>query len=373
MKKIIAISALLTSLLAIAGPKEDINKAEDLFKKGKNEEAIKILKESKNVKGEEAEYELINYELATKFSKTNEEAIEYLKKAAENPKSNSQAAVQANIYLVNSAKTNKERIKYLEMLNERFNKTDLDTLSNLAALYKVENETSKFNDIVKLIENTKRQDVIDNFNLLLGSTLLGTNKESDGISYLNKAANSKFVNIKSGVYLAYADYYAAKKDTKNVIKYLNGASIDKENYRLISDRFLKYLGDVKTAYSYAEKAYNNSPAVNEYLNYVFALSTITKDSKGEAKYASLLKKKGAKNITLAVLLHNNGIYEPAEKYAKLALKDKSKEADLVLSLIYGNTGKIDLAITHAKKAVANKVTGADNILKQLEAKKKQAK
>lgn len=47
MKKIIAISALLTSLLAIAGPKEDINKAEDLFKKGKNEEAIKILKNQK--------------------------------------------------------------------------------------------------------------------------------------------------------------------------------------------------------------------------------------------------------------------------------------------------------------------------------------
>lgn len=372
MKKIIAISALLTSLLAIAGPKADIQTANKLLAEKKVDQAVKVLKDSKNAKGEEEEYELINYALATKFAKTPEEAIEYLKKAAENPKSNSQAAVQANIYLLNSAKTNKERIKYLEMLNERFNKTDLDTLSNLAALYKVENETSKFNDIVKLIENTKRQDVIDNFNLLLGRALLGTNKESDGISYLNKAANSKFVNIKSGVYLAYADY-AAKKDTKNVIKYLNGASIDKENYRLISDRFLKYLGDVKTAYSYAEKAYNNSPAVNEYLNYVFVLSTITKDSKGEAKYANLLKKKGAKNITLAVLLHNNGINESAEKYAKLALKDKSKEADFLLSLIYGNTGKIDLAITHAKKAVANKVTGADNVLKQLEAIKKQAK
>lgn len=373
MKKIIAISALLTSLLAIAGPKADLQTANKLLAEKKVDQAVKVLKDSKNVKGEEAEYELINYELATKFAKSNEEAIEYLKKAAENPKSNSQAAVQANIYLANSAKTNKEKIKYLEMLNERFNKSDLDTLSVLAALYKVENETSKFNDIVKLIENTKRQDVIDNFNLLLGRALLGTNKESEGISYLNKAANSKFVNIKSGVYLAYADYYVVKKDAKNVIKYLNAASIDKENYRLISDRFLNVLGDVKTAYSYAEKAYNNSPAVNEYLQYVFVLSTITKDSKGEAKYANLLKKKGAKNITLAVLLHNNGINESAEKYAKLALKDKSKEADFLLSLIYGNTGKIDLAITHAKKAVANKVTGADNVLKQLEAIKKQAK
>lgn len=373
MKKIIAISALLTSLLAIAGPKEDINKAEDLFKKGKNEEAIKILKESKNVKGEEAEYELINYELATKFAKTPEEAIEYLKKAAENPKSNSQVAVQANMYLVNTAKTNKEKIKYLEMLISRPNQDTVDYIGYLASLYKVENETSKFNDIVKLIENTKRQDVIDNFNLYLGRDLLGTNKESEGISYLNKASNSKFVNIKSGVYLAYADYYLAKKDVKNATRYLNGASIDKENYRLISDRFLNVLGDVKTAYSYAEKAYNNSPAVNEYLNYVFVLSTITKDSKGEAKYVNLLKKKGTKNIGLANLLYVNGIYEPAEKYAKLALKDKSKEADFLLSLIYGNTGKIDLAITHAKKAVANKVTGADNILKQLEAIKKQAK
>lgn len=373
MKKIIAISALLTSLLAIAGPKADIQTANKLLAEKKVDQAIKVLKDSKNAKGEEAEYEYINYVLATKFAKSNEEAIEYLKKAAENPKSNSQVAVQANIYLANSAKTTKEKIKYLEILNERLNKKDLDTLSGLAALYKVENETSKFNDIVKLIENTKRQDVIDNFNLLLGRALLGTNKESDGMSYLNKAANSKFVNIKSGVYLAYADYYLAKKDVKNATRYLNGASIDKENYRLISDRFLNVLGDVKTAYSYAEKAYNNSPAVNEYLNYVFVLSTITKDSKGEAKYVNLLKKKGTKNIGLANLLYVNGIYEPAEKYAKLALKDKSKEADFLLSLIYGNTGKIDLAITHAKKAVANKVTGADNILKQLEAIKKQAK
>lgn len=371
MKKIIAISALLTSLLAIAGPKADLQTASKLLAEKKVDQAIKVLKDSKNTKGEEAEYEYINYVLAQN-AKTPEEAIAYLKKAAENPKSNSRVAVQANRYLLDSAKTNKEKIKYLEMLISRPDQDTVDYIGYLAALYKVENETSKFNDIVKLIENTKKQDKIDTFNLYLGRVLLGENKESEGISYLNKAANSKFVNIKSSVYLAYADYYLAKKDAKNVIKYLNAASIYNGNYSVISERFLKYLGDVKTAYSYAEKAYNTDGSA-PHLRDVFVLSTIAKDSKGEAKYVSLLKKKGAKNIVLADLLYNNGIYGPAEKYAKLALKDKAKEADRLLSLIYGNTGKIDLAITHAKKAVANKVTGADNILKQLEAIKKQAK
>ena len=33
MKKILAMSAMIASLVALAGPKEDINKANDLFKK----------------------------------------------------------------------------------------------------------------------------------------------------------------------------------------------------------------------------------------------------------------------------------------------------------------------------------------------------
>ena len=349
MKKIIAISALLTSLLAIAGPKADIQTANKLFAENKRDQAIKVLKDSKNVKGEEAEYEMINYVLAKEYSKSPEEAIEYLKKAVENPKSDSRAAIQANIDLIKIAKTNKEKIKYLEMLNKR--EGNFEALSNLAALYKVENETSKFNYIVKSIENTKNQDIIDNFNLLLGKYLLDLNKESDGLSYLNKAENSKFVNVKSKVYLAYAEYYVAKKDVKNATKYLNAASVDKRNYHLISYRFLNHLGDVKTAYSYAEKAHKDSPANIEYLKHVFVVSIVAKDSKGEERYASLLKKIGAKNITLANLLrssaiylnriYRNEIYGSAEKYAKLALKDKSK--------------------------------GADDLLKELEAIKKQAK
>ena len=57
MKKIIAISALLTSLLAIAGPKADIQTANKLLAEKKVDQAIKVLKDSKNAKGEEAEYE----------------------------------------------------------------------------------------------------------------------------------------------------------------------------------------------------------------------------------------------------------------------------------------------------------------------------
>lgn len=376
MKKLIATTMLLASLVAIAGPKEDIQKANKLLEQNKLSEAKEVLKKSKKTKGEEAEYELINYELATRFSNTTEEAISYLKKAAENPNSTSQYAVQSNIYLINSSKTNKDKIKYLEMLVARPNQDTVDNVGILAALYKAENQTSKFNDLVKKVEGTKRQDIIDNFNLFLGQTLLlQLNKESDGMIYLNKAATSKFKNIKASTYLVYADYYVIKKDAKKVASYLNSAAQinpDTNTYSIVADRFVTRLGDLKSAYSYAEKAYKLEPKSKQLLNQVFIYAVANKDSKAEAKYADLIKK-DVKNIGVAFLLHQNGLFDASEKYAKLALKDKSKEADLLLAAIYGNTGKLDLAITHAKNAVKNKVEGAQKILTQLEAIKKQAK
>ena len=376
MKKLIATSMLLASLVAISGPKADIEKANKLFKENKIAEAVEVLKKSKNTKGEEAEYERINYELATRFSNTNEEAISYLKKAAENPKSNSVYAVKANEILVANAKTNQEKIKYLEILVSRPNQDTVDFIGYLAALYKAENQTSKFNELVKKVEGTKRQDIIDNFNLYLGQTLLlELSKESDGLTYLNKAANSTFKNVKSSTYLVYSDYFAVKKDAKKVASYLEYAAQinpDTNTYSIVANRFTTRLGDLKKAYLYAEKAYKLEPSSKPLLNQVFIYAVANKDSRAEAKYAGLIKKY-AKNIGIADLLYNNRLLEASEKYAKLALKDNSKEADLILSSIYGNTGKLDLAITHAKNAVKNKVEGAQDILNQLEALKKKAK
>lgn len=333
MKKLIALGMLLTSFVLVAGPKADLERANKLIAEKKSAEAVEVLKNSKNnVKGEEEYYEYINYILATQASKDEKEFMEYLKKASSNPKSTTQSAVQANILLVNNSKSNKDKIKYLEILNERINKSDVEVLAALASLYKAENENSKFNEIVKYVESVNKADITDNFNRMLGHNLLiGLNKENEGIMYLNKAANSKFVNIKTDAYLSYADYYTIKKDAKKVAEYLNAASMDKEKYGLIADRFLGRLGDLKTAYEYSKKAYNLTPSNKAILNQVFILAVANKDTKAENKYANLIKKEHG-NIGVAYLLGNNGLLDASEKYAKLALKDsktKKQAQDLL--------------------------------------------
>ena len=47
----------------------------------------------------------------------------------------------------------------------------------------------------------------------------------------------------------------------------------------------------------------------------------------------MMKKKGAKNIHFAYALFNQQIYQGAEEYAKLALKDGSKDAASLLKYI----------------------------------------
>lgn len=68
MKKLLLLSATLFTLLTYAGPKADIEAAKKLFEAKKNKEAVELLKKSVLVKGEEKEFEEINFFLAKKCS-----------------------------------------------------------------------------------------------------------------------------------------------------------------------------------------------------------------------------------------------------------------------------------------------------------------
>ena len=63
MKKILAISAMIASLVALAGPKEDINKANDLFKKRK-----RTCNTYSYIEGEIYEKDTSNFSNDSKFS-----------------------------------------------------------------------------------------------------------------------------------------------------------------------------------------------------------------------------------------------------------------------------------------------------------------
>lgn len=334
MKKMIIFSTLLTSLLTIAGPKADLERANKLFDENKQEEAIKILKKSKNAKGEEEIYEHINYILSLRYSSSLEEMIGYLKKAVENPESTSQDAVNANYRLVNFV-LNEEKIKYLEILINRIalmNKKDPYIEGVLAGEYKVKNMKDKFNNLLKSIENSKDQIFIDKFNLSLGNYLLVHYGNIEGQIYLYKAIDSKDINVKSGVYLSLADYNIRNNNFEMASRRLKEASISEEKYASIANRF-KEIGDFKSAYIYSEKAYNFQPNILMYLENAFAFAYKVNDSKAIEKYQNMMKKKGAKNIHFAYALFNQQIYQGAEEYAKLALKDGSKNASSLLKYI----------------------------------------
>ncbi len=367
MKKILAMSAMIASLVALAGPKEDINKANDLFKKGKNEEAIKILKESKNAKGENVEYEYINYILATSFSKSEEEAVMYLKKACEDKTSKSQYAINANILLADHAKTLKEKIEYLEMLDARVG-DQIDVMVNLAFNYKSTNETEKLATLNKRVE-AKGEDFKNAFEITLGKLYLKKGNETEAMLHLNKTLNSKETVIASETNLLLGEYnLLEKKDAKKANSYFEKAiKLNPKEDMLYARIGVIYtnVNELAKAKKYFLKAYELNKQIEPNVKNLFTLAILSKDAKDEAKYANIIKAKQGYYGVAQYLLTINDLND-AEKYAKMAIAGKEKGAELIMAITLGKMGKLDSALKVAKEASNKKIEGADKLVQEIE-------
>lgn len=367
MKKILAISAMIASLVALAGPKEDINKANELFKKGKNEEAIKILKESKNAKGENVEYEYINYILATSFSKSEEEAVMYLKKACEDKTSKSQYAINANILLADHAKTLKEKIEYLEMLDARVG-DQIDVMVNLAFNYKSTNETEKLATLNKRVE-AKGEDFKNAFEITLGKLYLKKGNETEAMLHLNKTLNSKETVIASETNLLLGEYnLLEKKDAKKANSYFEKAiKLNPKEDMLYARIGVIYtnVNELAKAKKYFLKAYELNKQIEPNVKNLFTLAILSKDAKDEAKYANIIKAKQGYYGVAQYLLTINDLND-AEKYAKMAIAGKEKGAELIMAITLGKMGKLDSALKVAKEASNKKIEGADKLVQEIE-------
>lgn len=367
MKKILAMSAMIASLVALAGPKEDINKANDLIKKGKNEEAIKILKESKNAKGENVEYEYINYILATSFSKSEEEAVMYLKKACEDKTSKSQYAINANILLADHAKTLKEKIEYLEMLDARVG-DQIDVMVNLAFDYKSTNETEKLATLNKRVE-AKGEDFKNAFEITLGKLYLKKGNETEAMLHLNKTLNSKETVIASETNLLLGEYnLLEKKDAKKANSYFEKAiKLNPKEDMLYARIGVIYtnVNELAKAKKYFLKAYELNKQIEPNVKNLFTLAILSKDAKDEAKYANIIKAKQGYYGVAQYLLTINDLND-AEKYAKMAIAGKEKGAELIMAITLGKMGKLDSALKVAKEASNKKIEGADKLVQEIE-------
>lgn len=367
MKKMLAMSAMIASLVALAGPKEDINKANDLFKKGKNEEAIKILKESKNAKGENVEYEYINYILATSFSKSEEEAVMYLKKACEDKTSKSQYAINANILLADHAKTLKEKIEYLEMLDARVG-DQIDVMVNLAFNYKSTNETEKLATLNKRVE-AKGEDFKNAFEITLGKLYLKKGNETEAMLHLNKTLNSKETVIASETNLLLGEYnLLEKKDAKKANSYFEKAiKLNPKEDMLYARIGVIYtnVNELAKAKKYFLKAYELNKQIEPNVKNLFTLAILSKDAKDEAKYANIIKAKQGYYGVAQYLLTINDLND-AEKYAKMAIAGKEKGAELIMAITLGKMGKLDSALKVAKEASNKKIEGADKLVQEIE-------
>ena len=367
MKKILAMSAMIASLVALAGPKEDINKANDLFKKGKNEEAIKILKESKNAKGENVEYEYINYILATSGSKSEEEAVMYLKKACEDKTSKSQYAINANILLADHAKTLKEKIEYLEMLDARVG-DQIEVMVNLAFDYKSTNETEKLATLNKRVE-AKGEDFKNAFEITLGKLYLKKGNETEAMLHLNKTLNSKETVIASETNLLLGEYnLLEKKDAKKANSYFEKAiKLNPKEDMLYARIGVIYtnVNELAKAKKYFLKAYELNKQIEPNVKNLFTLAILSKDAKDEAKYANIIKAKQGYYGVAQYLLTINDLND-AEKYAKMAIAGKEKGAELIMAITLGKMGKLDSALKVAKEASNKKIEGADKLVQEIE-------
>ncbi|MBS9784565.1 MAG: hypothetical protein KGV54_00490 [Oceanivirga sp.] len=299
MKKVIAISAMLISMLSVADATKDFNKANELFKNNKKSEAISVLKKIKAKKGEEKIMERVNFALY-ELSEKEADKIKYLKLASKNKKSNGEFAVKANRILGDYEKNLDKKLELYRELNARMSYTSLlDLERETVALYllgRVE-EAKKLDDYLAqkgTLNNNKRYyyDIIP--------VLYSNNKYNEATELVNRALklDANDYEYNAGIYMILSKYY---EDSKT------------------------YLGN---AYDQLLLAKKNK---NIYAK-LFFLSAELGKVKEEEKYSKKLLADKVTYSELAVYLYNNDdkLINKSIYYAKQSVKNKEKQGTEIL-------------------------------------------
>ncbi|WP_067141752.1 tetratricopeptide repeat protein [Oceanivirga salmonicida] len=362
MKKIITLSALIISMITLAGPKADLEKAQKLLNERKEKEAIEVLKRSKMAKGEEAEYELINANIALYYLANKDEAsaMKYFKKVSDDEKSRTDTSKSADGYLVQLSKNNKDKIKYLTRLSNRFDDKDLDILSSLAYLHITEKNTREVDKIFADAKKVKLDGFYDYLHLLTGQKLL-VDDYNKADYYIKKALKSKDKSIVANTHFLLGVYHFDKKDMNKAKKELMEAEKLTPNdtnllYRIAN--VYKALGDNNTSYEYLKKAYVKSRQEKQVILELIINSYKRKDTKDENKWVGVLRNldKNFVDLALAEIFMQAGEIELAEKYALLAVK-KDIDANFLLAYISIQKGDKKSAEKYATNSLKSKVFG----------------
>lgn len=369
MKKLLLLSATLFTLLTYAGPKADIEAAKKLFEAKKNKEAVELLKKSVLVKGEEKEFEEINFFLAKNVAQTAEEVVMYLNRIVADKTSKTDISIASNRELLNRAKTDPERVRLAEELNVRLDGENPIVLGQLAYLYdKVDNKV-KYDEIYNKAMKNSNEDFKATFLYAITENMLVTGN-ANGINFANKILALNKPAVSSEVYLLLSDYYFDKMNNKRKgEEYLllseKVAPKSPEILYAIATRYLSINEKVK-GYNYLLKVEKLLPNNSEVVARLFVVSVDLGKAKEEVKYGTLLKKLAKINNTnLGTLLYNSDNLKGAEKYYKLGLKEKNAEANLGLAYVEAAKGNKALAIKYAEAAHKAKVQGAETILNEL--------
>ncbi len=372
MKKIITLSALIVSMLTLAGPKADLEKAKKLIQENKEKEAVKVLRNSKEAKGEEKEFEKINFNLGQYYlsNKNNEEAIKYLEKVSKNTSSKTNEAKASDDYLYQLSKTNSDKIKYLERLSNRLDNKNMEMLVGLVLLNEKENNSDKIKEILKKAKSNGA-DFLDQLYLFVAQEII-MEDYNKADKYIDKALKSKNPKVLASTHFLLAAYNLEKGNEDKAISEMKKSESslpnDAETLFNIAELY-RAKGDLKENYNYLKKSYKLSPKEPAIILNLMLNSFKQKNTKEENKWLGILRNtnKEYTDLNIAAVFLENSELQISEKYAKKAVK-KDGKANLLLSYIYFQENKKDLAITYAKKALKVKETKAtaEEFLKQLQ-------
>lgn len=338
-KKIISLFAFVFSAILFAGPKADLEKANKLISENKQEEAIKLLEKTEPVKGEESEYEQINYALGLNYVEIGDEknAEKYLKKVSDNVNSKTEIAKNADKYLILLAKEKNLKIEYLERLSKRFDNKDPEIIAELNAHYvlnKLDKKASSLNSLIKE-QGENFSDIVD----LITAQILVTENYDLANTYIKRALKSKNTKIVAEVHFMLANYNLSIKNEKKAIEEIALAEkIDPSNAVLLAriGGLYKSMDQEDKNFEYLKKAYKldskQLPIVLELIE-----SSFDRNNKKDLNVWSSIARNFDKTVTdaeLSKIFMKKNRKDLAKEFAISANKKGDKSVNYLLFALY---------------------------------------
>lgn len=373
MKKLLSISALLLSLMAFAGPKADIEAAQKLINENKTSEAIELLKNTKNVKGEEESYAIINNYLAEQSLDPLEQINYY--EISSNATKNSPASLEANYRLSELAVNDNERLKYLEQLVSRTNGANATYLAIYMEALKTAGKVKEYEAKLEEVSKNKDKEFTGNVYLILSRLFNSDVKLRD--EFLNKALGLNNNYITSQVYFEKAGIELEAKNTTKAEELIDKAvsvSSNDENVLYIAYRLYLSMNNMTKAYTTLENVYKINSKEVSYVQELYLLATKLKKTADITKYEKkLVADYKISSLELGYLLLSNEEYDSAIKKLRVSLsQERDVRAYYYLAIAYLEKGDYKSAKIYATNASKNGLD-AKELLNEITKKENEAK